>query len=78
MHTKIDTSLVRSSSEALPMLTAEREQELALRWRDHGDRAALQDLVGSHLRLVIKIARGFTGYSLPLAMLSRKPRATWA
>src|SRR5579863_5511465 len=71
MHTKIDTSLVRLVEEAkrFPMLTLEREQELAQRWRDHGDRAALQDLVGSHLRLVIKIARGFTGYSLPLADL---------
>src|SRR5665213_3761084 len=71
MHTKIDTSLVRLVEEAkrFPMLTLEREQELAQRWRDHGDRAAVQDLVGSHLRLVIKIARGFTGYSLPLADL---------
>ena len=71
MHTKIDTSLVRLVEEAkrFPMLSLEREQELAQRWRDHGDRAALQDLVGSHLRLVIKIARGFTGYSLPLADL---------
>jgi RNA polymerase sigma-32 factor len=51
------------------MLTLEREQELALAWRDHGDEAALRDLVGSHLRLVIKIARGFQGYGLPIVDL---------
>jgi RNA polymerase sigma-32 factor len=51
------------------MLSLEREQELARAWRDHRDKAALRDLVGSHLRLVIKIARGFSGYGLPLADL---------
>jgi len=50
------------------MLSPEREQELARGWRD-GDREALKQLVGSHLRLVVKIARGFTGYGLPLADL---------
>ena len=71
MNTKIDTSLVRLVEEAkrFPMLSPERERELALAWRDHADRAALQELVGSHLRLVIKIARGFAGYGLPLADL---------
>src|SRR5487761_875191 len=71
MNTKIDTSLIRLVEEAkrFPMLTLEREQELTLRWRDQRDRAALQDLVGSHLRLVVKIARGFAGYGLPLADL---------
>ncbi|HUZ72500.1 MAG TPA: RNA polymerase sigma factor RpoH [Stellaceae bacterium] len=71
MNTKIDTSLVRLVEEAkrFPMLTLERERELALLWRDKGDRTALQELVGSHLRLVVKIARGFAGYGLPLADL---------
>ncbi|HUB95432.1 MAG TPA: RNA polymerase sigma factor RpoH [Stellaceae bacterium] len=71
MNTKIDTSLVRLVEEAkrFPMLTVERELELARAWRERGDRDALKDLVGSHLRLVIKIARGFTGYGLPLADL---------
>jgi RNA polymerase sigma-32 factor len=36
------------------MLSLEREQELALAWRNHSDEAALRDLIGSHLRLVIK------------------------
>ena len=51
------------------MLTPEREQELAKAWRHNGDEAALRDLVGSHLRLVIKIARGFSGYGLPISDL---------
>jgi RNA polymerase sigma-32 factor len=71
MNTKIDTSLVRLVEEAkrFPMLSPERERELALAWRDKSDRESLQQLVGSHLRLVVKIARGFAGYGLPLADL---------
>jgi RNA polymerase sigma-32 factor len=71
MNRKIDSSLVRFVEEAkrFPMLSPEREQELARGWRDRRDPAALNDLVGSHLRLVVKIARGFTGYGLPLADL---------
>ncbi|MGF1611872.1 MAG: RNA polymerase sigma factor RpoH [Kiloniellales bacterium] len=49
-----------------PLLSAEREQGLARRWRDSGDEAALRELIGSHLRLVVKIARGNSGYGLPL------------
>ena len=71
MNTKIDTSLVRLVEEAkrFPMLTPERERELTFAWRERADRDALQELVGSHLRLVIKIARGFAGYGLPLSDL---------
>ncbi len=65
---KFDSSLVRLVEEAkrYPMLSVEREQELALAWRDKRDRNAVGQLVGSHLRLVVKIARGFNGYGLPL------------
>ena len=49
-----------------PLLTAEREQDLARRWRDQKDETALRELIGSHLRLVVKIARGNSGYGLPL------------
>lgn len=50
-------------------LTPTREQELAYRWRDQQDEAALDVLVGSHLRLVFKMAKGYQGYGLPLADL---------
>jgi RNA polymerase sigma-32 factor len=71
MNTKIDTSLVRFVEEAkrFPMLSPERERDLAVAWRYRHDREALQQLVGSHLRLVVKIARGFNGYGLPLSDL---------
>jgi len=71
MNRKMDSVLVRFVEEAkrYPMLSPEREQELARAWRDEGDRDALEQLVGSHLRLVVKIARGFAGYGLPLADL---------
>jgi RNA polymerase sigma-32 factor len=71
MNRKLDTTLVRFVEEAkrFPMLSPEREQELARAWRDQRDSEALRQLVGSHLRLVVKIARGFTGYGLPLADL---------
>jgi RNA polymerase sigma-32 factor len=58
-----------AEAKRFPMLSPEREQELARAWRNHGDEAALRDLVGSHLRLVIKIARGFGGYGLPISDL---------
>ena len=58
-----------TDAKRFPMLSPERERELTLAWRDHADEVALRDLVGSHLRLVIKIARGFTGYGLPVSDL---------
>jgi RNA polymerase sigma-32 factor len=56
-------------AKRFPMLTAEQEHEFALAWHDQHDENALRQLTGSHLRLVIKIARGFSGYGLPLSDL---------
>ena len=52
-----------------PVLSAEREYELAVRYRDDGDLDAARELVVSHLRHVVKVARGFMGYGLPLTDL---------
>jgi RNA polymerase sigma-32 factor len=52
-----------------PMLALEEEQALARAWRDRGDRAALERLIGSHLRLVIKVARRYAGYGMPIGDL---------
>jgi RNA polymerase sigma-32 factor len=52
-----------------PLLDAAEERRLAERYQKDGDEAAARQLLGSHLRLVIKIARGFGGYGLPLADL---------
>jgi RNA polymerase sigma-32 factor len=48
-----------------PILSAEEERRLALRFRDHHDLDAARQLVLSHLRLVVAIARGYLGYGLP-------------
>jgi len=53
----------------IPVLSAERERELALCLRDHDDLNAARELVLSHLRFVVKIARGYSGYGLPLSDL---------
>jgi RNA polymerase sigma-32 factor len=53
----------------MPMLTAEGERELAIRLREHNDLDAAGQLVLSHLRLVVSIARGYLGYGLPHADL---------
>jgi RNA polymerase sigma-32 factor len=55
-----------SAAYQIPVLTAEEERELAIRLRDHDDMAAARRLVLSHLRFVIRIARGYLGYGLPL------------
>ena len=47
-----------------PLLTLEREQELARRYRDEDDLDAARELVLSHLRFVVKVARGYAGYGL--------------
>jgi RNA polymerase sigma-32 factor len=48
-----------------PLLTPQEEIELAIRWREYGDRHAGDRLVTSHLRLVVSIAAGYRGYGLP-------------
>jgi RNA polymerase sigma-32 factor len=49
-----------------PLLEREHEADLGRRWRDKQDHAALDELITSHMRLVIRIAAGFRGYGLPL------------
>jgi RNA polymerase sigma-32 factor len=53
----------------VPMLTEEREQSLARDLRATGNVAAARDLVMSHLRLVVSVARGYSGYGLQQADL---------
>jgi RNA polymerase sigma-32 factor len=58
-----------SAVNRLPMLTQEEEISLARRLRDNNDLAAAQELVMSHLRMVVSIGRGYLGYGLPHADL---------
>ena len=57
------------SAYSIPMLTADREHELATRLYSENDLQAAQELIMSHLRFVIHIAKGYAGYGLPQADL---------
>ena len=57
------------SAYSIPMLSAEREHELATRLYESNDLHAAQELIMSHLRFVIHIAKGYAGYGLPQADL---------
>ena len=52
-----------------PVLSAEEEHSLALRLKNDGDLDAARELVMSHLRFVVRIARGYNGYGLALGDL---------
>src|ERR1700756_946226 len=52
-----------------PLLSAEQEVALGRRLRDHDDLDAARQLVLSHLRLVVAVARNYLGYGLPQADL---------
>jgi RNA polymerase sigma-32 factor len=53
----------------VPVLSKEDEQELAIRFREQDDLDAARELVMAHLRFVVHIAKGYTGYGLPLGDL---------
>ncbi|MGZ8165438.1 MAG: RNA polymerase sigma factor RpoH [Methylobacter sp.] len=50
----------------MPKLTSDQERELTLRFRDHGDLDAARELVMTNLRFVVHVARGYSGYGLPM------------
>jgi len=54
---------------SVPVLSAGEEQALARRFRDTDDLDAARQLVLSHLRFVVHIARGYLGYGLPFSDL---------
>jgi RNA polymerase sigma-32 factor len=53
----------------IPVLDREQEQQLATRFREDNDLDAARQLVVSHLRFVMHIARGYVGYGLPMGDL---------
>jgi len=53
------------SVNRFPLLSEQEEVQLARRLRDESDLEAARELVLSHLRLVVSIARGYLGYGLP-------------
>ena len=57
------------SVNQVPMLSAEEERALAERFRNEDDLDAARQLVMAHLRFVVRVARGYSGYGLPQADL---------
>lgn len=58
-----------SNVNQVPMLTEQEEYQLAKDLQDNGDLEAARRLVMSHLRFVVRVARGYNGYGLPMADL---------
>lgn len=54
-----------SAVNSFPVLTVERERELARRLYEHDDLDAARELVLSHLRFVVHVSRSYEGYGLP-------------
>src|SRR5574339_480343 len=57
------------SVNRIPLLSVDEERAYAQRWREHDDVDAARQLVLSHLRLVVAVARGYLGYGLSHADL---------
>lgn len=66
-HRKSPAIALREAAAA-PVLGAEEERDLAIR-AEAGDAEALNRLVASHLRFVVKIARSYRGWGLPMSDL---------
>tara|TARA_B100000676_G_scaffold164513_1_gene161779 strand:- start:211 stop:1053 length:843 start_codon:yes stop_codon:yes gene_type:complete len=73
MNTALDVSMAlptqnldayKQAVQRFPLLELEEERELAARFREEEDLDAAWRLVMSHLRFVVKIARGYAGYGL--------------
>lgn len=64
-----DFNIYQQTINAFPSLTAEEEYNLAMRLKKENDLEAAKQLILSHLKLVIKIARSYSGYNLPHADL---------
>ncbi len=72
MHMPVPTGSLDAYLQAIngiPVLSAADEQALAIRFREQDDLQAARQLIMSHLRFVAHIARGYSGYGLPLADL---------
>jgi RNA polymerase sigma-32 factor len=57
------------AANAIPVLSADEERKLAIRFREANDLDAAKRLVLSHLRFVVHVARGYNGYGLALGDL---------
>lgn len=65
---RANLSFIKASMK-VPMLSRESEFDLARRWREQNDTAALHGLVGAYTRLVVSTATRFRNYGLPMGDL---------
>ncbi|HWI25458.1 MAG TPA: RNA polymerase factor sigma-32 [Stellaceae bacterium] len=68
---RANLGFIRTSMQT-PLLSREREFDLARRWREAGDTAALHELVRAYTRLVIAVAARFRSYGLPMGDLMQE------
>lgn len=73
---KLDNTLPLGNIDAymtrvqqIPLLTAEQEHDLAVRLQEDNDLDAARQLVMAHLRYVVRVARGYSGYGLAVGDL---------
>jgi len=64
-----DFNIYQETIRKIPSLSAEEEYDLATRLKNRNDLEAAKKLILSHLKLVMKIARSYSGYNLPHADL---------
>jgi len=69
IHNEDSFSAYISSIKNIPTLEKDEEFLLASKWKETGDREALNKIINSHLRLVFKIAKGYSGYGLAISDL---------
>lgn len=63
-----DRRFISAAMDA-PFLERDHEAEMARRWRENQDEAALHEIITAHIRLVVRVAAGFRGYGLPFSDL---------
>ena len=69
MYPSGDFGLYQHTIRTIPSLTAEEEYDLACKLKNNNDLEAAKKLILSHLKLVMKVARSYSGYNLPHADL---------
>src|SRR3989338_9467105 len=67
LQNSLSTYLVEINK--IPLLSAEEERRLAVRYREEGDVEAVHALVTSNLRFVVKVAKEFSSYGVRTADL---------
>lgn len=63
---EINMARYLQSIRKFPILTPEQEYDMAVKYRQTGNKQIAQQLINSHLRLVVKVVSKYRGYGLPI------------